>query len=112
VVISLRFKFTFEIWRNAMRYVNRLTWGLINHLVRWLARAKHNVGSWDCTIRFSIGLVILVSTVSDPSWKLLSGIVLLITAIFQFCPLWQLFHIDTTSLDRPWWADLDDDNRT
>jgi hypothetical protein len=95
-----------------MRHVNRLARVLINRLVWWLTRAKHNVGSCDCIIRFSIGCVILVATASNPSWKLLIGAVLLSTAIFQYCPLWGLFHIDTTSFDRPWWEDLDEDNRT
>lgn len=105
-------EFTFQIWRNALCIISRLTRGLIHRLVRWLTGVEHNVGSCEFTIRFSIGCVILVLTAGHPSWKLLIATVLLITAIFQYCPLWKLFHIDTTSFDRPWWADLDEENRS
>ena len=69
-----------------------------------------NVGSIDRTLRFLLGVVLLVAPLLPPlaghvaelgAWRFViaaAGVVLLATAIFRFCPAYTLFGIRTCEL--------------
>lgn len=61
---------------------------------------KKNVGSLDRNIRIIVGLGLLSLTVIGPKslWGLV-GIVPLLTASFNFCPIYQLLGKSTCSID-------------
>jgi len=57
-----------------------------------------NVGKLDATIRYIIGIALLVMVVLVQSpwrWVGLIGIVPIATAAINFCPLWRLLGINT-----------------
>lgn len=61
---------------------------------------KQNVGSYDAGIRFVLGWLIVIWGVhTENVWGWLA-LVPLITAAMGFCPLYCLFHFDTTGADR------------
>ena len=99
----------FERGSNATRSLNRLALVWMHRLAQWLAGAKHNVGSCDCVVRLLTACVILIGSASDLPGTLPIGVVLLNTAIFQYCPLWAILRIDTTAFDRQWWEDSEGD---
>ena len=54
-----------------------------------------NVGSADRNIRIGLGIAIIVVGVALQSWWGLIGIVPLLTAGLNFCPLYTIFGIST-----------------
>ncbi|HWA25926.1 MAG TPA: DUF2892 domain-containing protein [Lacunisphaera sp.] len=60
---------------------------------------KANIGSYDVAIRFVGGCLIAMWGVQKESWWGLIGLLPVITAIAGYCPLYSLFHIDTTAHD-------------
>ncbi len=61
---------------------------------------KSNIGSFDVAARFVVGCLIGMWGVQHETWWGLVGLVPVITALAGYCPLYTLFHIDTTSTDR------------
>ena len=61
---------------------------------------KENIGSYDAAVRFILGCIILEIGAHHLSWWGLVGLIPLITAGFAVCPLYLLFHVDTTFTDR------------
>ena len=60
---------------------------------------KHNVGSFDAAARAVLGFIIIAVGHHYRTWWGMIGFVPLFTAAFAFCPLYCLFHVDTTSQD-------------
>nr|WP_295972992.1 DUF2892 domain-containing protein [uncultured Bacillus sp.] len=61
---------------------------------------KSNVGKYDRIIRIVLGLALLsLYFILDGGMKYISllGVVLLLTAIIKFCPLYSIFKINTCS---------------
>lgn len=56
---------------------------------------KCNVGSTDRIIRLVVGIGIAIGGVIFESYWGLIGVVLIATAVFQFCPLYPLLGINT-----------------
>jgi len=56
---------------------------------------KRNVGKTDKVIRIIVGLAIGVAGYYFKSWWGLIGIIPLLTALTNFCPLYVLFKIKT-----------------
>ncbi|MBN1479064.1 DUF2892 domain-containing protein [candidate division KSB1 bacterium] len=56
---------------------------------------KKNMGSTDRIIRLIIGLVVIAAGLVFKSWWGLIGVVLVITALTSFCPLYLPFKINT-----------------
>lgn len=61
---------------------------------------KTNVGSYDCAVRFVAGCVLLILANHSLGWWGLIGIVPILSAIFRFCFIYSLFHLDTTACDQ------------
>ena len=62
---------------------------------------KPNVGSYDGAVRYLAGHGMLGLGIHFETWWGLAGLIPLATAVAYFCPLYCLFHIDTTWTDRP-----------
>lgn len=60
---------------------------------------KTNIGSYDEGIRFVGGCLIGLWGVHVESWWGMVGLIPVLTAAFDFCPLYALFHIDTKRFD-------------
>ena len=63
-----------------------------------------NVGKIDAIIRLIVGIVLIgvIFVVESPwRWLGLIGLIPIITALFGFCPLWQLLGINTSEHHRP-----------
>ncbi len=60
---------------------------------------KTNIGSYDVGIRFIGGCLIALWGVQQETWWGLVAVPPMLTAITGFCPLYALFHIDTTACD-------------
>jgi len=61
---------------------------------------KNNVGTLDKKVRIAIGVVLLILVAVLPKTMLvyilgLAGIVLFLTAVINFCPLYRLLGIQT-----------------
>lgn len=56
---------------------------------------KANVGTADKNIRLVLGVVIILLGIYLKSWWGLVGIVPIITALLNFCPVWGLLGIST-----------------
>ena len=56
---------------------------------------KMNVGSTDRILRLVAGIGIAIGGVIFESYWGLIGVVLVATAVFQFCPLYTLFGLNT-----------------
>jgi hypothetical protein len=56
---------------------------------------KCNVGSTDRILRLVAGIGIAIGGVIFESYWGLIGVVFIATAVFQFCPLYPLFGINT-----------------
>ena len=55
-----------------------------------------NIGTTERVIRAVIGLILLSLVFIGPhTWWGLIGLVLLATAAFSFCPVWQLLGVNT-----------------
>lgn len=60
-----------------------------------LSKLIPNVGRFDRSIRIVAGLVILVLGLVFQSWWGLLGLVLVGTAMINFCPIYRLFGVNT-----------------
>ena len=60
---------------------------------------KTNIGSYDVAMRFVGGCLIAMWGVQKESMWGFLGLLPLITAVAGYCPLYRLFHIDTTASD-------------
>ena len=60
---------------------------------------KCNVGNLDKTIRFILGIAIILAGVAYQNWLGAIGLVLLFTALIRFCPAYLPFKIDTSKND-------------
>jgi hypothetical protein len=60
---------------------------------------KHNVGSFDAAYRAILGFGIFALGHYLHSWWGLIGLVPIATGVFAFCPLYCLFHFDTSAQD-------------
>jgi hypothetical protein len=56
---------------------------------------KCNIGSTDRIIRIVIGLGIAIGGVIFESYWGLIGVIVLVTAVFRFCPLYTLLKFNT-----------------
>ncbi len=54
-----------------------------------------NVGRLDASFRVVLGFVIIVLGLSLKSWWAVIGLVPIITASINFCPLYSIFRINT-----------------
>jgi len=61
---------------------------------------KTNVGSYDSAARFVVGSLVCMWGLHYETWWGLVGLLPVITGIAGFCPLYTLFHINTTFTDR------------
>ena len=61
---------------------------------------KHNVGSFDAAGRTVLAFVIVFVGHHYHTWWGLLGLVPFFTATFAFCPLYCLFHFDTSGQDQ------------
>jgi hypothetical protein len=59
---------------------------------------KKNIGKTDQLLRTTIGIVLLVFAIIDPSknWWGVLGFIPLVTAWVRFCPLYVPFKINTS----------------
>ena len=62
---------------------------------------KSNLGNLDRALRFFVGavLVLLVATKVIGLWGLI-GLVLIATALINFCPIYKIFGIHTNKADK------------
>jgi hypothetical protein len=60
---------------------------------------KTNLGSYDVAVRFVGGCLIGMWGVQEETWWGFIGLLPVITALAGYCPLYALFHIDTTASD-------------
>lgn len=56
---------------------------------------KKNVGNVDMTLRIILGLLIGLAGIYYQSWLGLIGVVPILTAFLNFCPVYTLFGINT-----------------
>lgn len=59
---------------------------------------QSNIGKSDAVIRYIVGVVLLLGVVfinSPWRWLGLIGIIPIVTAAVNFCPVWRLFGINT-----------------
>jgi hypothetical protein len=56
---------------------------------------KTNVGSADKVIRYILGIAIILLGFIFKSWWGVVGVVVILTAILNFCPLYALIGIST-----------------
>ncbi|KXK48080.1 MAG: hypothetical protein UZ05_CHB002002125 [Chlorobi bacterium OLB5] len=61
---------------------------------------KANVGSPDKVIRIVLGAVIIGAGFYFKSWFGLIGIVPLLTALMNFCPLYSIIGVNTCSVKK------------
>ena len=62
---------------------------------------KRNLANLDRLIRGLTGAVILIAGIYLQSWWALLGVLLLLTAVFGWCPLYALFQFSTYHGPRP-----------
>ena len=60
---------------------------------------KTNLGSYDVAVRFVGGCLIGMWGVQEETGWGFIGLLPVITALAGYCPLYALFHIDTTASD-------------
>ena len=56
---------------------------------------KKNIGKYDRVIRIILGLVIIVLGIVFKTYLGLLGLIPLVTAVFNFCPIYASFKINT-----------------
>ena len=56
---------------------------------------KANIGKSDKVIRLVLGTVIILLGIYLKSWWGIIGVVPIITALLNFCPVWKLLGIST-----------------
>lgn len=60
-----------------------------------------NIGRFDRVFRISVGVVLIALALSQViGWWGYIGIVLLLTGIFSFCPLYRVLHITSCSREQ------------
>jgi len=62
-------------------------------------KAKPNVGSYDVAVRFVMGCLLLILANHSYGWWGVLGAILVLSAIFRFCLVYSIFHINTTACD-------------
>jgi hypothetical protein len=60
---------------------------------------KSNMGSYDIGARFVVGCLICLWGLHFETWWGAVGLLPATTAVLGYCPLYTLFHINTTSTD-------------
>jgi hypothetical protein len=66
-----------------------------------------NVGAWDARIRWVLALLCFAAAIvynTSPIIALLTALAALVfagTALIHSCPIWRLFHIDTSQRNVP-----------
>lgn len=61
-------------------------------------KMQPNIGKLDAVIRYIVGIVLLLMVVlTEGPWRWLGliGIIPIVTAAINFCPIWRLFGINT-----------------
>ena len=62
---------------------------------------KKNVGKLDSILRLIAALLLIAAAVDLKIWWFsLIGVILLLTALIRFCPLYTIFGINTTGKDK------------
>lgn len=61
---------------------------------------KPNIGSMDRKLRLLAGIGLAIGGIIFESYWGLIGIVVLITAVLNFCPVYAIFGIDTSGKDK------------
>ncbi|HWA87700.1 MAG TPA: DUF2892 domain-containing protein [Opitutus sp.] len=61
---------------------------------------KRNVGSYDAAVRFIAGCGLIVTVNHGYGWWGLIGLAPILSAATGFCPVYWLFHLDTTGCDK------------
>jgi hypothetical protein len=56
---------------------------------------KHNVGGFDAFLRAVIGVLIWSSGFVFHSWYSMLGLLLLVSAVINYCPLYRLIGISS-----------------
>lgn len=56
---------------------------------------KDNIGQTDKSFRLLLGVLILISCLVFQSWWALIGVVLILTALINWCPLYAVLGINT-----------------
>ena len=61
---------------------------------------KHNIGTIDRATRIGVGLLLiaLAATETTGAWAYI-GIVLLVTGLMRFCPVYRMFNVTTCPTD-------------
>jgi hypothetical protein len=62
-------------------------------------KAKANVGSYDVAARFVTGCLLMILANHSSIWWGALGTILVLSAVFRFCLVYSVFHIDTTACD-------------
>ena len=62
---------------------------------------KTNIGNFDRTIRVLLGVIIIGIGIFTASWWGLIGVVLILTALIGYCPLYAPFGIFTNKKHHP-----------
>ena len=57
---------------------------------------KKNIGKSDKIVRYILGVAIIVAGIALKSWWGLVGLIPLLTAVINWCPLYVPFGIKTT----------------
>jgi hypothetical protein len=60
-----------------------------------------NVGRMDASIRVVVGFIIIVLGMVYQSWWGAIGLVFILTAYLNFCPLYPLLKINTRKQEQP-----------
>jgi len=61
---------------------------------------KSNMGTVDRIIRIVIGLIIIIWGIAASSWWGLIGLILFITGLVKYCPLYTLLGISTNKVKK------------
>lgn len=59
---------------------------------------KKNIGKKDAIVRFSLAVIIALAGIYYKSWWGLLAMAPLLTAYFNFCPLYKLLNISTSKI--------------
>ncbi len=65
---------------------------------------KKNVGSFDGTARFLLGWGVLFMGNHGYGWWSLLGLLPILTAVFEFCPLYCILHLNTAAWEEAYEA--------
>ncbi len=65
---------------------------------------RANVGSRDRVVRIVGGMILMAIGLYWLAWVAIVGAIILLTAVAGWCPIYGLFHLDTT--DRDDWSGI------